>query len=390
MKILHTVESYYPARHGMAEVVKQISENLVKKGHEVVVATGFDENREEKKVNGVKIVEFDVSGNFIRGIKGEAKRYQEYILDSEYEVITNFAAQQWATDLVFPILPKIKALKIFVPTGFSGLYWDEYKDYFCQMSEWMKKYDANIFTSDKYQDAIYAKKHGISSTIITNGASKNEFDELIDVDIRREFDIPDDYLLVLNVGSHTGLKGHLSAINIFEAARVKKVAFLIIANEGGGGCYKECKRMESYFRYFKNRIFTKKHLKILDIDRRSTIAAYQQSDIFLFTSEIECSPIVLFESMASKTPILTNNVGNSAEILEWSKSGILLPTNFTDSRRSIVDVNIGAEILKSFCENSELRKSFAKEGYNSWNKYFTWERIAGKYEGLYQDLFLTK
>ena len=39
MKILHTVESYLPARHGMSEVVRQVSERLVAKGHEVTVAT---------------------------------------------------------------------------------------------------------------------------------------------------------------------------------------------------------------------------------------------------------------------------------------------------------------------------------------------------------------
>ena len=39
MKILHTVELYHPSQGGMQEVVKQISERLVKLGHEVTVAT---------------------------------------------------------------------------------------------------------------------------------------------------------------------------------------------------------------------------------------------------------------------------------------------------------------------------------------------------------------
>ncbi|MFH1005826.1 MAG: hypothetical protein V1781_10125 [Bacteroidota bacterium] len=49
MKILHTVESYYPSVGGMQEVVKQISEQLVKMGHSVTVATGFHVDRKEKK-----------------------------------------------------------------------------------------------------------------------------------------------------------------------------------------------------------------------------------------------------------------------------------------------------------------------------------------------------
>jgi L-malate glycosyltransferase len=35
MKILHCVESYYPSIGGMQAVVRQLSERLVKMGHEV-------------------------------------------------------------------------------------------------------------------------------------------------------------------------------------------------------------------------------------------------------------------------------------------------------------------------------------------------------------------
>jgi len=63
MKILHTVESYLPSRHGMQEVVTQLSEKLVLMGHDVTVATSYDENRKSNIINGVKIADFNIKGN---------------------------------------------------------------------------------------------------------------------------------------------------------------------------------------------------------------------------------------------------------------------------------------------------------------------------------------
>ena len=147
MKILHTVQSYLPAKHGMSEVVSRISEYLVKRGHEVSVATSYNPQRHENVLNGVSIIPFKTSGNSVIGLEGETEKYQNFLLDSDYDIITNFAAQQWATDLALPILDKIKAKKVFVPTGFSALYNPNYQDYFADMKDYMKQYEMNIFLS---------------------------------------------------------------------------------------------------------------------------------------------------------------------------------------------------------------------------------------------------
>ena len=111
MKILHTVESYLPARHGMQEVVSQLSERLAAMGHEVTIATSYDEKREVEIINGVTIASFKIKGNEVSGIKGETGIYQDFLQSQNFDIITNFAAQQWATDLALPNLQKIKAKK---------------------------------------------------------------------------------------------------------------------------------------------------------------------------------------------------------------------------------------------------------------------------------------
>ena len=104
----------------MSEVVRQISEYLVKKGHEVVVATSYCKQRDVSQINGVEIKSFKISGNFVNGYSGEIEEYKKYILNSNFDIISNFAAQQWATDLCFEILPNIQA-KNLIKTRFRGI-----------------------------------------------------------------------------------------------------------------------------------------------------------------------------------------------------------------------------------------------------------------------------
>ncbi|MCW3076084.1 MAG: hypothetical protein JWO32_693 [Bacteroidetes bacterium] len=122
MKIFHCVESYFPSVGGMQEVVKQLSERLVKLGHEVVVLTRFHPQRSFNELNGVKIKTFRIEGNPKKVENENDQGYVDFLLNNSSDIITFFAAQQWATDLALPLLKKLKAKKVSVPTGYSGLY----------------------------------------------------------------------------------------------------------------------------------------------------------------------------------------------------------------------------------------------------------------------------
>ena len=79
MKILHTVEFYYPSVGGAQEVVRQLSEHMVRMGHDVTVATTRLPARERLTHNGVKIVEFAISGNRVRGLEGGVDDYRGFL-----------------------------------------------------------------------------------------------------------------------------------------------------------------------------------------------------------------------------------------------------------------------------------------------------------------------
>jgi glycosyltransferase involved in cell wall biosynthesis len=413
MKILHVVESYDPLLHGMQQVVKQISERLVSFGHTVTVATSYHPERTIFNINGVNVESFKIAGNAVNGYQStdnEIERYIEFVKSNEFEVVTIFAAQQWSCDLLLPILNNIPAKKVFVPTGFSQLYNPKYSLYFNDMRNWLTAFDRLIFLSSDYRDINFSREIGILNfEIITNGAAAEEFCNLPQINIKRELGIPDSHLLILNVSSHTGLKGHNETIELFKKARIKDSTLLIIGNKINHSwiktfikqtlsiftpisgvnyfpqCYNCCRRKSIFHNLFSG-IKSDNKILMKDFTRQQTLAAYIEADLFLFTSNLECSPIVLFECMASKTPFLTSDVGNAAEIISWSGSGQLLPTTKVNKNYSIVKMNESVLELRAFAKNSELRKNMADRGYKIWLTNFTWEGIAKQYEKLYRSL----
>lgn len=389
MKILHTVEFYYPSVGGMQEVVKQLSERLVKLGHEVTVATTRLPVRRFNQLNGVVIEQFDIKGNLANGLAGEIDRYQNYLRTECFDVITNFAAQQWATDAMILMLGDVKAKKVFVPTGFSGLHDSRYNTYFASMSQWMKHYDMNVFLSEDYRDINFARKNGVEKIlVIPNGASEEEFLAETSISIRKQFEIPANHLLLLHVGSHTGLKGHSEAISIFANARLRNATLLLVANDFADGCSSSCQKKMCRFNRGVSRLFDDKKLIITSLSREKTIAAYKDADLFIFPSNIECSPLVLFECMASRTPFLTSYVGNAVEISRWSQSGLVLPTYIDKKGVSHVEIKGSAKMLEELAQNVTLRHAMGEKGFSAWQKRFTWGEITRRYEELYIQLTL--
>jgi len=409
MKILHILRTYHPSSGGMYEVVRQISENLALNGHEITIVTAKITSIPQNNSPKIKIKQFDISGNLITGLNGEIEKYQNFVINGNFDIITVFAAQQVTADALFPILSKIKSKKVFVPTGFSAFYIPEYQEYFKKMESWMKGFDMNVFLSDDYRDINFARKNGVKNIcIIPNGASSEEFLPQSFIDIRGKLNIPKDNFFILHVGSHTGQKGHREAIEIFKKAKINNSTFLIIGNNGH--CFFDCKKQENKLNKSKSFKQNNKKLIINHLNREETIAAYKSADLFLFPSNIECSPVVLFECMASKLPFLTTTAGNAVEIVRWSNGGEILPTKentnlenyFISKTKKLLkllmgkidnnyhfckaNVNGSVKILEKLYTNKERLRQLGENGYRAWEKKFTWEKISKQYENLYEKL----
>jgi len=419
MKILHTVESYLPARHGMSEVVRQISERLVQRGHQVTVATSNDHRRQDRQIEGVEVRSFNVHGKSAIGIWGNISGYQNFLLDFNPDIIVNFAAQQWATDLTLPLLSRLKARKVFVPTGFSALADPMFRDYFSAMGEWMRSYDACVFLSDSYRDIDFARGADVESiAIIPNGAAAEEFNRLKTIGLRERLGIPEDHQLILHVAGYLSVaKGQAEAVKIFSRSSLRKATLLLVCPDFNQAATKALTPKQilkglyhlargnglrgidialqlQLLRRFKRKCNRAHERQILGVSlsREDTVSAFLDADLLLFPSWIECSPLVLFEASASRTPFLVTDVGNASEIIRWTGGGRLLPGVRSNDREGSVqaDVEAGARCLDDLMTDHQAREQMATSAYEAWLNHFTWSRIAEQYEQLYSRLLASE
>lgn len=237
MKLLFCCESYPPHRGGVQEVMRQIAERMAARGHHVTVATSRNPRRKSSIVNGVTIREFRAGGKMIYGLNGEIDAYREFVRTFEADVILVMAAQQWSFDALWPVLDDIRARKVFIPCGFSGLYDPVFANYFQQLPDILKKFDHFVFNAEKYRDIDFVRKIGLANfTVLPNGISEADFDQETNGRFRQRLGIPDDAFLFLTVGNPIEAKGHRQVVEAFSRldARGQQLVLLSVAGWPGG------------------------------------------------------------------------------------------------------------------------------------------------------------
>jgi glycosyltransferase involved in cell wall biosynthesis len=230
VKFLFCSEFFHPSVGGVQEVVKQISVDLVRRGHDVTVATSVIESRTGTEIDGVKIVEFLISGNWVRGLSGEIDRYRNFVCTGAFDAVFIYAAQQWTLDCLLDVLPNITTRKVLVPCGFSSFYQAEYQNYFKRLAIDLKYFECLVFHSRSYRDykflsAIYEK----SCVLIPNGAVEEEFLNVPDHEtFRDEQEIAPDSFAILTIGALNGAKGHLELAKAVANLKTKRPVHVIL------------------------------------------------------------------------------------------------------------------------------------------------------------------
>jgi L-malate glycosyltransferase len=442
MRILFCCEFYAPSVGGAQEVVRQVSERLAERGHQVSVATSKLAGRNDRTINGVRVEGFAISGNAVRGFEGEVGRYQQFLLHSQFDIMMNYAAQQWATDLVLPLLERLSCVKILNPCGFSSLYEPLYAQYFRQMPKFMNQYDHLIFCGSHYRDVGFARAHGVEKmSIVPNGASEEEFTRERDLSFRKRHDIGSDDLFFLTVGNLVESKGHLDVANAFLAADFEGRPATLVLN--GNECrYAEQRsafngmrhKVAEYYRAVQqihdargpgaacahvlhgiankmgmrtgtyaaarktfredmrtvidkiHRQGSRKRILMTDLPRPELVQAYMNADLFVFASHIECSPLVLFESAAAGIPFLSVPVGNAEEIASWTGAGVICPAPEDEKGYTVPQPDVLADYMSRLTKDQEQLRLRGVAGKKKWSEEFTWGHITGRYEQLFTAL----
>lgn len=426
MKLLFCSEFFYPSIGGVQEVMRHIATRMVKAGHEVTVATSFLAERVSNEHSGITIKPFAVAGNAVNGMIGEVDEYRRFLLESDFDVLFVYAAQQWTFDALWKVLPDLQMHKVVVPCGYSGLAEASYREYFQKLPAILAQFDAIVYHARNYRDYEFGKKHGLEerAVVIPNGADDQEFSTNLEPGFRERMAISEGALVLLTVGSMNGAKGHLEVAQAFEQldlggngsavlllngnrmpsqvrdpsarARIREVVrFLrthgpirsakiivrkILMMLGVGlGYFAALDRCVARVNRMRDR-----KIIVCDLARPDLIQAFFLADLYVFASYIEYSPLVLYEACAAGTPFLSLSVGNASEIAEWTQGGEVLPVEPNERGLRVVSPTILAAQIKRLLENKPRLEELGASGRQAWQERFNWNALAQEYMRLFE------
>ena len=369
MNILICSEFFHPSVGGAQKVALELSKNFRSKRHSISIATSILHSKQKKfeKLNNISIYRFQIKGNFINGMSGEIGRYQKFLKNKGFDVIMFYAAQQWTFDAAIEILDKIKSNIYLATCGFSRINNFRYKKYYQLLSKLLKKLNCNIVHSNNYQDSKFLKSNKIKNSVLIPNASSGEFFFKKKKKFLKKFNINHHDFNILNVSTFKFNKGQdLSILAFFFLKNKNKINLIFVGDEFSSFFYKVyLKILKSLVQFFHK---NKKIYFLEKIKRENVIDIFFECRIFLFTSRIECSPLVLFESSAAGLPFVSLNVGNSKEIANWIGSGVVFS--------NIKNLSL---YLDKLINNKKKRDELSKQGINRVKTEYNWNKISLKY-----------
>lgn len=311
MKILITTEQYFPVVSGISTVVTSIAEELVKNAHTVTVVTS-SKNRTFTSYNGVNIKEFKIEGGFGRYYRGDKQEYINYVLSSDADVIINECVQTWNSDLLFPYLAKIKAIKILHSHGFSLFQskarnpWANLKAtfYYRSLIRHLKNYDKVLILSSLVSEMPYFQKYHFNNyEILPNGVPH----QIIAPEPKK---LPENPLL-LSISNFFPMKNQELILKAFYLSSNKATLIFIGSSQLHGYLYKLKSLKQSLdAKYGKREVFFYDTLS-----REETLYYLTHASLFLHSSKLEAFPIVILEAMSTGTPWICTEVGNVKELV---------------------------------------------------------------------------
>lgn len=320
MKFLITVATYYPLADGVQMVTQYTAEELVRLGHEVTIITSTLKREEFPEMhNGVKLIYTDVYK--LHGIiKGDKKKYTKLVLQevADKDVMINVSLQTPTTDILCPVLDRIKCKKILylhdihdfewhkddfgnIKSTLSKMYYNVlYGLYYSIAHKYMRKYNLITHLSPFDSSIRYVKKHSISQNVIIGNAA------LDDVFKKEKGNSPCQMSYFLCLANYALHKNQMYVLNAFYKTENKDCKMVFIGRYANDYYHK--------FITEKKRLDTKFGIRQVEfkvgLSREETSRYIANAKSIILGSLIEKFPIVLVESMASKIPFISTDVGS--------------------------------------------------------------------------------
>ena len=374
MKILMLTWEYPPRIvGGIARVVHDLSQRLIKDGHEVTVITYKDgdapEYESDKGVQVYRIENYMIRpNNFIDWIMqmnfNMIAKANELIANGEkfdtihaHDWLVAYAAKTLKHSYNIPLVSTIHATE----SGRNSGIHDEVQRYIND-TEWLLTYESSeVIVNSNYMKCELQRLFGLpfeKINVVPNGININNFAGIErDYEFRRQYAM-DNEKIILYVGRlvyEKGIQNLISAMpKILNGYHDSK---LIIA--GKGGMLDELKAQANSMG-LGDKVYFTGYLNAKQVQKM-----YKCADVAVFQSTYEPFGIVALEAMLAGVPTVVSDVGGLNEIIEHGVNGM---KSYAGNSNSIADSVLSLLYDHKLCANiSKNAKNKVKEQFN-WNK----------------------
>jgi len=207
--------------------------------------------------------------------------------------------------------------------------------------------------------------------VIPNGIDLEEFSaknrSLYFEKVRKEYNIPLDYFVLLFVGYEFRRKGLEFVIKAIEKLKNEKIKLIVIGNDNKKPYEKLAKELGVVD-------------KIIFVgQQREVNKFYAVSDVFVFPTMYEAFGLVIIEAMASGLPVIISNIAGVAELITDGKEGFFINR----------DADNIAKKIKILIENKNLYKEMSINASKKAEEY-SWDNITKKYLELFNKVYELK
>ncbi|MCJ7666242.1 MAG: glycosyltransferase family 4 protein [Actinobacteria bacterium] len=366
MKIVQVVAYYPPHIGGMENCVKEISDRLALKGHQVEIFTSDIgcKKRRRSSTDNLHI-------HYLRSWEMAHTAIIPSLFFKLLKIPKDFImhvhiAQVFIPEIVF-LISKIRKIPYIAhihadvePSGKMGFLLPFYKKMFLQK---ILNSALKIIVPTEDYISIIGKKYTISETKIyevPNGVEQKYFKSM-----STKLQSP---IRLLSVGRLCKQKNIPLLIQSFKLVIEKNHwnAELHIVGEG--------EEKNNILNLIKKEKLEKKVLLHGTLRGKDLYSIYSSSDIFILTSRYESFGIVLIEAMASGLPIVASNIISVKNIIKNNITGLLVEQTPKDF----------AKAVEKLIGNSKLREKLIKNGLEEVKKY-DWNKIVQKFECIYSE-----
>jgi glycosyltransferase involved in cell wall biosynthesis len=270
--------------------------------------------------------------------------------------------------VIADLLLKIKTPAIFTKKGISG------KMSFLSLFKYNYKNINKIICVSKAVEValknVLKPKNHHKLCVVYDGIKTERSVSKNSIDLRKEFNILKESILVGNIANHSNAKDLSTFVKtadiLINDLGVNNVHFIQIGREGKNTeTFKPLIKEYGLEAFFTCTGFLENAMDLLP-----------QLDVFLMTSEREGLPLTIYEAFLNKVPVVSTKAGGIPEAIEHDYNGLLAEVK--DDRKLAANI-------KELIENSGKRKFFAERSYNLLFEKFTADQCAVNTLKVYEE-----